>query len=421
MKTLVLAAGEGLRLKPLTETRPKHLLPVAGRPLLYHILISIKNVHCKDVIIVIGYLGDKIKQNLGDGSKFNLKITYIWQKKRGGTGEALSLAKEYIQNEDFAVISGDLYIKPFTLKKIIQTYRKNRTSIIGVVEDDNPQNYGVVKIDSKNRLQNILEKPEKPPTNLVNTGIYIFTPTIFDRLNKLTRTVRGEIEITDAIQKLAQDEEDIYAVKLSREEWTDIGTPWNLLLANEKFLRDIKQKNVKGKVERNTVLKKAVIIEKDAIVKSGSYIEGPAYIGAAASIGPNCYIRPYTSIGSKAKIGSFCEVKNSIIMDYTKIPHLSYVGDSIIGEKCNLGAGSIVGNLRLDEKNVKMMIKESLVDTGLKKLGVIMGDNVQTGINSTFMPGVKIGFNSQIGSNVQVSRDITNNSQIFLTQQFEIK
>lgn len=419
MKTLVLAAGEGLRLRPLTSTTPKHLLPVGGKPLLHHILSSIREADCREVLIVIGYLGEKIKKAFGDGSEFNLKITYIWQRKWGGTGEAIRLAEDYIQNEDFAVYYGDLYVKPFTFKKILQTYRKRKTTTIGIVETDKPQNYGVVKIDRQNRLQDILEKPIRPPTNLISTGLYIFTPTIFSRLHKLTRTVRGEIEVTDAIRKLVADGEDVYVVKLSQQEWVDIGNPWSLLLANERILRDIKRRIFKGKIEENVTIKGPVIVEENAVVKSGSYIEGPAYVGAETSIGPNSYIRPCSSIGSRVKIGNACEVKNSIIMDETKIPHLSYVGDSIIGERCNFGAGTLVGNLRLDEKNVKMIVKGRLVDTGLKKLGVIMGCNVQTGINSTFMPGVKVGANSYIGPNVQVNRDVPENSHVYIVQQFK--
>lgn len=146
-------------------------------------------------------------------------------------------------------------------------------------------------------------------------------------------------------------------------------------------------------------------------------LEGPALIMSGADIGPNCYIRPFTTIGRNSRIGNACEVKNSIVMDDSRVPHLSYIGDSIIGERCNLGAGTIVANLRLDEQPIKMMVKDSLVNTGKRKLGVIMGDDVETGVNCSLMPGVKIGSRARIGPGVVVYRDVPAGSSRYLDQE----
>jgi bifunctional UDP-N-acetylglucosamine pyrophosphorylase/glucosamine-1-phosphate N-acetyltransferase len=145
---------------------------------------------------------------------------------------------------------------------------------------------------------------------------------------------------------------------------------------------------------------------------SGSYIEGPAIIGDDCKIGPNCYIRPYTSIGSGCHIGNACEIKNSIIMDDSNVPHNSYVGDSVIGQNCNLGAGSKVANLRLDKKNIKVVLNGKKIDTKRRKLGVIIGDNVQTGINSMMNVGTMIGNDVFIGPGTVVSGEIKPNTKI---------
>jgi len=171
--------------------------------------------------------------------------------------------------------------------------------------------------------------------------------------------------------------------------WLDIGRPWDMLDANMEYLKTI-SKDILGEVEDDVHIHGPVIVSKGARVRSGAYIEGPVIIGPDCDIGPNCYIRPYTSMGRGVRIGNAVEVKASIIMDRTHVGHLSYVGDSIIGSDCNFGAGTKVANLRHDGANIKVMIKGILIDSGRRKLGTIMGDNVHTGINSMLNVGSMI-------------------------------
>jgi bifunctional UDP-N-acetylglucosamine pyrophosphorylase/glucosamine-1-phosphate N-acetyltransferase len=174
-----------------------------------------------------------------------------------------------------------------------------------------------------------------------------------------------------------------------------------------------------GLIENGAHLIGPVTVKETARIRSGAYIEGPAFIDEGSDIGPNCYIRPCTSIGKKVRIGNACEIKNCIIMDKVHIGHLSYMGDSILGEDCNLGAGTITANYRLDSGTIKMMVKDKAVDSGRTKLGVVLGDNVKAGINALFMPGVKVGCNSQVGPNVVVYRDVMANSVVLLKQNVE--
>ncbi|GAH47150.1 unnamed protein product, partial [marine sediment metagenome] len=190
--------------------------------------------------------------------------------------------------------------------------------------------------------------------------------------------------------------------------WLDLSYPWDLLPANEDLLAGIKSQNL-GEIEGNVVMKGAVSIGKDTVVRSGSYIVGPVIVGQGCDIGPNCYIRPYTSIGDNCHIGSAVEIKNSIIMRGSKIPHHNYVGDSIIGEECNLGAGTKVANLRLDKGEIWV----AGMDTKRRKLGVIMGDRVETGINACINVGSVIGNNTHIGPGAVASGVISPDSRIF--------
>jgi bifunctional UDP-N-acetylglucosamine pyrophosphorylase/glucosamine-1-phosphate N-acetyltransferase len=219
---------------------------------------------------------------------------------------------------------------------------------------------------------------------------------------------------------MISENKKVIAIKIDSKQWLDIGRPWDLLEANRWALTKTRHK-INGLIENGAHLLGPVTVAETARIRSGAYIEGPTFIDEDSDIGPNCYIRPYTSIGKGVRIGNACEIKNSVIMDHCHIGHLSYVGDSVVGERCNLGAGTITANYRLDAKEVKMMVKDKVVDTGRRKLGVILGDDVKTGINALFMPGIKIGNDSWIGPDVLVSRDLPPKSITLLKQDVERK
>jgi bifunctional UDP-N-acetylglucosamine pyrophosphorylase/glucosamine-1-phosphate N-acetyltransferase len=196
------------------------------------------------------------------------------------------------------------------------------------------------------------------------------------------------------------------------DEWIDVGFPWDMLRANAHFLSKLEGK-VDGEVEEGAHLIGEVVVGEGSIIKSGSYIEGPVVIGRGCKIGPNCYIRPHTSIGNGCHIGSSVEIKNSIVMNRTKIPHLSYLGDSVIGENCNFGAGTKIANLRLDDKTITVNVKGKLIDTRLRKFGAVVGDNVRTGINVTINVGTMIGDNVLIAPAAKVDGYVERNSRVF--------
>ena len=190
---------------------------------------------------------------------------------------------------------------------------------------------------------------------------------------------------------------------------------WNLLDANQVLITKIKEKN-HGKIEESVTIIGKVAIEDGARIRSGSYLEGPLYIGKNCDIGPNCYLRKGVSLDANVRIGNACELKNTIVYEGTHIAHLSYVGDSIVGANCNFGAGTITGNLRLDDGTVKAQVQEEVVSTGRRKMGVIMGDNVKTAINTYFMPGVSVGNRSAIGTGVILNRNLGSEKFVYVNQ-----
>ena len=385
MKCIILAAGEGKRMRPLTYTRPKVMLPIANKPLLEWNLLNAIRAGIRDFIFIIGYKGEKVRDYFGDGGRWNVKIRYLNQGKPMGTAHAVSLLKGQV--EDFVVMCGDTIFGDEDIKRVIE----HRNSM-GVVTVENPEQYGVVEIQG-DKIVRIREKERGVKSNLVNAGIYHFDKDIFEFIDKTGISPRGEYELTDSINLMIR-EKTMRWIKL--REWRDVVYPWHLLDANAEILKGI-EKRVEGDVEKGAVINGDVIISKGTKILSGSYIEGPVVIGENCKIGPNCYIRPFTSIGNGCRVGNACEVKNSIIMDGSKIPHQNYVGDSIIGSNCNLGAGTKIANLRLDKKEITVTLNGERIKTGRKKLGAIIGDNVQTGINAMINPGTLIGNNVFIG------------------------
>ncbi len=420
MKAVILAAGEGVRLQPITSTRPKHLIKVGGKPILEHCLNAVKTSGIDEALIVIHYMENVIRQYFGDGKKFGLKIEYVEQKAIIGTGNAVSLAEPHVK-DDFLMVYGDLLFSADAVKNVIDLYEKEKpAATMAVVPVENPEDYGIVELEDEKHVKRVVEKPkrEEAPSNLANAGIYVFSTEIFDKIRETSSSSRGEWEITDAVSQLLKEKKTVLAVKVSQDDWVDIGRPWDLLEANRWALERMNHK-VCGFIENGAYLVGPVTVAETARIRSGAYIEGPALIDEESDIGPNCYIRPYTSVGKKVRIGNACEIKNSLIMDKVHIGHLSYVGDSILGEDCNLGAGTVTANYRLDSGTIKMAVKDRVVDSGRRKLGAVLGDNVKAGINALFMPGVKVGSNSQIGPDVIVYRDVPADTVVLLKQNLE--
>jgi bifunctional UDP-N-acetylglucosamine pyrophosphorylase/glucosamine-1-phosphate N-acetyltransferase len=419
MKAVVLAAGEGVRLQPITATRPKPLIKVGGKPILEHCLVALKDAGVDEALIVVHYMEDAICRYFGDGEKLGLKIDYVKQEAMLGTGNAVSIIESRVKDE-FVIVNGDILFSTEAVMSVVDLHEKEKpAATMAAVPVENPEDYGIIELEEDKRVRCIVEKPsnKEAPTNLANAGIYVFSMDIFDEIKKTSASARGEWEITDAITQLSK-EKTVLAVTISKDEWVDIGRPWNLLEANRWVLKRVEHK-VCGLVENGAHLVGPVTVAESARIRSGVYIEGPAFVGVNSDVGPNCYIRPYTSIGEKVRVGNACEIKNSLIMDKAHIGHLSYVGDSIIGEDCNLGAGTITANYRLDAGTVKMVVKDKVVDSGRTKLGAVLGDRVKAGINTLFNPGIKVGINSWIGPNVVVYRDIPADTIVVLRQTLE--
>jgi bifunctional UDP-N-acetylglucosamine pyrophosphorylase/glucosamine-1-phosphate N-acetyltransferase len=382
MQAIILAAGEGSRMRPLTSKRPKVMLPVCGKPILEQIVLRAKQAGVESFVFVVGYGADAVKLHFGDGSNFGVRIDYTVQNRQLGTGHAL-LAAEAKAEDRFIVLNGDVLPDAESLKSMTSI----KGNAVAAKRVPDPSRYGVFLCDD-GHMKSVVEKSKTPPSDLANAGIYLFDRAIFDALENTGMSERGEYELTDGLNALASKEKTKIKI-IELKDWIEVGRPWDILAANEKLMPNVRA-HIEGEIEPGATLKGMVSVGRGTVVRTGSYIVGPVVIGEDCDIGPNCYIRPSTCLGKNVRVGNAVEIKNSAIMDGTKIGHLSYVGDSVVGSNCNFGAGTIASNLRHDNANIKSYIKGLPVDSGRRKLGVIMGDNVKTGIHTTIYPGTVI-------------------------------
>ena len=420
MKAVVSAAGEGVRMSPLTRNRSKHMLPVGGKPILHHVLETIKRCGIKEILMVVGYKKEVIRDYFQDGTDMGLRITYLFQERALGTASAVILAEDHV-NEDFLGVNGDLLFTDEALRTLLKAHKGKPAATIASAKVDEPSNYGMIERDG-DRVTRLVEKPRSDDVSnkLANTGMYVFSPEIFKSIKEISRSIRGEYELTDAIMRLIEKGNIVKTAEIQAKDWFDVGRPWDLLEANRRAILQ-SDFRIEGIVEEGVHLVGPVKVGRGARVRSGAYVEGPSIIGDESDVGPNCYIRFHTTLGKGTRIGNACEVKNSLIMDGTHVGHLSYIGDSVIGSECNLGAGTLLGNLRLDDKTVKVKVRDRVIDSGRRKLGAIIGDKVKTGINASLMPGVKVGNNSWVGPGVVLHEDLPDDVVIFQKQSFEVK
>jgi len=329
MKGVILHGGHGTRLRPLTHTGPKQLIPVANKPISQYVLEDLRNSGIRNIAIILGnILPEKVKSYYEDGSKFGVNITYIYQGNPVGIAHAVGLAEEFICDSPFVVYLGDNLLKGGISKCAQEFQQENCDAMILLCKVENPQQFGVAEFDKNGNLVRLIEKPKKPPSNYALTGIYFFKPTIFEMIKKLKPSWREELEITEAIQLLIDAGYKV-GHRIVEGWWKDTGTVEDIIEANILMLDELDPK-IEGTVEDKASIQGRVCIGKNAYVKKGALIRGPAIIGENTAIEGDVYIGPYTSIGNHVKIKKG-EIENSIIMDNCTIAINTKIIDSIIG------------------------------------------------------------------------------------------
>jgi glucose-1-phosphate thymidylyltransferase len=393
MKAVILAAGEGRRLRPFTETMPKVMLPVANKPILEYVIDAVKKSGATEIIIVVGYKKEVIMEYFKNYR--NVKITYVTQDKQLGTAHALLQAKNYIKGP-FIVLSGDNIIDKKSILNLIKD--KSEYSML-IKENPQPSKYGVVFIE-KGKLKKIVEKPSEEVGKFISTGIYKFPNSIFSEIKKLSS--KGIYGLSSVIQSIVEKGENINTI--TADLWADIVYPWDLIYLNESMINETSS-SVSGVIEKGVTIKGDVSVGKDSIIHSGCYIVGPVVVGDGCEIGPNACIFPSTALGSNSVVNPFSQVRNSVIMNDVHIGSNSYIKNSIIGQ------GSII------ENNFSSADGSSIVEIEgefkkLENVGVMVGEDCSIGSNVVVDPGKIIGRKCKIAPLKRIIDNIPSNSKV---------
>ena len=327
MKGLILSGGKGTRLYPLTFTSAKQLIPVANKPVLFRVIESIRDAGIDEIGIVVGDTADDIKRAVRRGNRWGVKITYIHQEDPLGLAHAVKISKDFLGDDRFVMFLGDNVIQGGISPLIQQFADSEWNSQIVLTEVAQPEQYGVAELDEAGRIIRLVEKPKVPRSNLALVGIYMFDHHIWEAVESISPSWRGELEITDAIQWLVENDYKVFPY-IHRGWWIDTGRPGDMLEANGLVLEEL-DPHITGYVDRESEVDSRVTVEKGAEIIN-SVVRGPAIIGENTRI-VNSYIGPFTSIYHHCVIQN-SEIERSIVLEHSSIEDLAQrIQDSLIG------------------------------------------------------------------------------------------
>ncbi|MFX0161863.1 MAG: bifunctional sugar-1-phosphate nucleotidylyltransferase/acetyltransferase [Candidatus Hodarchaeota archaeon] len=405
MKALILCAGLGKELTPITSTIPKPMIVLQGKPILQRMIEKLRDCGIKDIVIVVGYRKEQIINYFRNGFDFGVNINYVIQEPPKGVEDAILKAKNLLEQEEFFIlIHGDIVAEKDIISRTLNTHNYfNCCMIIALTLAKKPEHYGSVLIDEEGRVKKIVEKPltGKELGNYVAAGIYILSSEIFKMLEQ-------NPILDQVIQNLIDQEIEIYGA-IWEKNWVDVGRPWHILKANEIIMEKKEEARIskRAKIESGVKIEGPALISAGAHIRSGACIIGPCYIGPNAYIGNNSLIREYTDIGRNVIVGFGVELKNCIVMNSSKIGRLCFIGDSIVGMNADIGAAVTTVNVPFNkDETIKMNINDEEVDTGLKKLGAVIGEGAVIGSNVSIYSGKKIGAYSKIMPGTIIDQDI---------------
>ena len=386
MRAIILAAGEGYRLRPLTTYMPKVMLPVGNKPILEYVIDALRENDVKDITLVVGYRADKIKQYFGNGSDFGVRIEYVEQKKQLGTAHALYQAKT---DEEFILLYGDNMIESACVKELLES---EINTIIGAYSAK-PSRYGVIEAKGK-KLVKIKEKPAMKEEAVVFTGMGHFDSEIFGVIEKKMK--EDMYKLPDVLNAM-----DI-KIKVVDCGWRDAIYPWDLLELNtHALLKNVRR--LAGKIEESIIIGNVEIGENTRI-GAGSYIRGNVRIGENCEIGPNSVIIGDTSIDEGVRIGALSYIENSIIMNDTTIGANAFIKDSVIGREVSIGTKFITVS-----GNVQKIVEDEIIEV---EGSAIIGDGASIGSVVVVHPGVAVGSNSRVGDLKVLDKDVANNESV---------
>ncbi|WP_311173081.1 glucose-1-phosphate thymidylyltransferase [Halobellus ordinarius] len=334
MKGVLLSGGTGSRLRPITHTGPKQLVPVANKPVLEYAIEDLKAAGITEIGVILGNKGrDEIQELLGDGSQYGVEITYIVQGNPLGLAHAAGCARDFVGDDDFVMYLGDNILKSGVTDLVESFQAGDYGAGIALQEVDNPQAFGIADVDDAGTVTRLIEKPDDPPTNLALIGMYVFSPAVFDAIDDLEPSWRGELEITDAIQDLLEDGHAIDSHVVTGW-WKDTGKPEDILEANRLVLEDTALET-EGVVEDGAETTGRIELHASSKIEDGASVRGPVSIAEDTVIKEGTYVGPYTSIGANSILENV-HIENSVVIGDSEITASGRIVDSLLGRNANV-------------------------------------------------------------------------------------
>lgn len=354
MKALVISGGAGTRLRPLTSTTTKQLLPVANRPILHYIMDLIKVVNIKSTTIIVSpEWKEQVKQSIGDGSEWGTEVDYVTQEKPAGLAHAVKIARESLGDSPFLMILGDNVYR-CNIKDFVAQFNQHHSDALLLLKGvENPPRYGIATLNSEGKVLQLQEKPKTPKSNLALAGIYVFSSAIHEAIDAIKPSNRGELEITDAIQKLVEQNKEVRGYVLDGW-WLDTGDKNDMLKANRVVLEEFLKPVLAGKVDAKTKISGSVEIGQGTIIEN-SVIQGPSSIASDCVI-KNASIGPFASIGPGTTIED-SSIENSIILEKCRIVGIKHISDSLIGKNTKITKSAHSGTVSIlagDNNNLEL-------------------------------------------------------------------
>jgi len=381
MKSVILAANQNTKLSPFAETRSTPMIRIAGKYILENTIIFLKEAGIHEIVIVVNHQQDMIRKYFGGGKEFGVNIEYVIQNEGLGIGQALSLCKKILGKKPFLLVYGDAQTDCNPFLPLLKTYSEIDREVALVALPDSSKYFGNVYLDHEMKIVRLVEKPDDNQSNYVFAGIFVLFTSIFDLLEK------NQNDISKCYRQM---------IKKSRlnsciweKGWIDMIHPWHILDANRMLMNSWKTAEIDcgAKLLGHVHIEGAVRIGSNVTIESGTILKGPCYIGSNSYVGNNCLIRNYSAIGPSSIIGYGSELKNCVLFGENDIGRLSFVGDSVLGEKVKSGSGLTTVNHNVDYSFINCFSNSESFQTGLTKLGAFVGDGVSIGARHTLGPG----------------------------------
>ena len=381
MKAVILAANRSTRLKPFIETRCKPMIRIAGQYILENTICFLKEAGIHDIVLVVNYHQDMIRQYFGSGQSLGVNLEYVVQDELKGIGHALSLCRLSLEKKPFLLVYGDVMTAYNPFLSILQTYSETDREVALISLPESSKEFGNVYLDHEMKISRLVEKPQANQANYVFAGMFVLFPNIFELLEEKNNN------ISQCYEKMISGS-GLQAC-LWEKGWIDMIHPWHILDANRMLMRSWKTSEIDSTVKLlgHVHLEGAVRIGPYVTIESGTVLKGPCYIGSNSYVGNNSLIRNFSAIGPNSIVGYGSELKNCVLFGNNDVGRLSFVGDSVLGENVKSGSGLTTVNHTVDYSRITVSSNSDSLETGLVKLGAFIGDSVSIGARHTLGPG----------------------------------